>query len=95
MIDDHCTTEWAGKVGEPWADFEHAGIAKIAAEPGHEVYKLTPEQLGRWQKAAEPLVKTWADGVKKAGGDPDAALSELQGLARRSTTRWRSNELLD
>ncbi len=34
VIDDHCTTEWAAKVAGPWADFEHAGIAKIKAEAG-------------------------------------------------------------
>ena len=44
VIDHHCTTEWAEKVASPWADLEHAGHAKLAAEPGHEVYKLTPEQ---------------------------------------------------
>src|SRR5665213_2816559 len=37
-IDDHCTTEWAEKFAGPWADFEHAGIEKIKALPGHEVY---------------------------------------------------------
>jgi hypothetical protein len=31
-----------------------------------------------WKKAAEPLVKTWADGVKKTGTDPDAALADLR-----------------
>ncbi len=35
VIDAHCTTEWAEKVASPWADFEHAGRDKIAAEPGH------------------------------------------------------------
>ena len=44
----------------------------------HEVYKLTPEQTAAWKKAAEPLVKTWGEGVKKNGGDPDAALAELK-----------------
>src|SRR6202165_2595290 len=29
VIDNHCTNEWALKVAAPWADFEHAGIAKI------------------------------------------------------------------
>ena len=57
VIDDHCTTEWAAKVAGPWADFEHAGIAKIKAEAGHEVYPITPEQLAEWRKAAEPLVE--------------------------------------
>ena len=55
VIDDHCTTEWAGKIGGPWADFEHDGIAKIKAEPGQEVYSITDEQLGEWKKSAEPL----------------------------------------
>ena len=40
---------------EPWADFEHAGIEKLKAEPGHEVYPITDEQLNEWKKAAEPV----------------------------------------
>jgi len=76
-IDDHCTNEWALKVAAPWADFEHAGIAKLKAE-GHDVYELTPDQLAQWKKAAEPLHKTWADNVKKTGVDPDAVMKELQ-----------------
>lgn len=78
VIDDHCTNEWAGKVADPWADFEAAGRPKLRAEPGHEVYSLTPEQLAEWHKAAEPLHKTWADNVRKVGVDPDAAMAELQ-----------------
>src|SRR6516225_8258715 len=71
-IDKNCTTEMAGVVGEHWGKFEDAGIDKIKAEEGHEVYKLNPEQTASWKKAAEPLVKTWGDGVKKTGTDPDA-----------------------
>src|SRR5215813_7417122 len=72
-IDDNCSTEAAGRVGEPWGKFEDAGLDKVKAESGHEVYKLTPEQSALWKKAAEPLVKTWADGVKKKDPsiDPD------------------------
>jgi TRAP-type C4-dicarboxylate transport system substrate-binding protein len=77
-IDDHCTNEWAGKVAGPWADFEHAGIAKIKAEPGQEVYTLTPDQIAEWKKAAQPLEQKWADNVKKAGGNPDAIMKELK-----------------
>src|ERR1700756_5306970 len=77
-IDDNCNTEAAGRVGEPWGKFEDAGIDKIKAEPGQEVYKLTPEQTAQWKKAADPLFKTWADGVKKTGIDPNAAMSELK-----------------
>ena len=38
-----------------------------------------PAQLAEWKKAAAPLQKAkWADNVKKAGGDPDAAMKELK-----------------
>jgi TRAP-type C4-dicarboxylate transport system substrate-binding protein len=77
-IDDNCNTEAAGRVGEPWGKFEDAGVDKVKAEEGQEVYKLTPEQTALWKKAAEPLVKTWADGARKAGIDPDAAMTELK-----------------
>ena len=78
VIDDHCTNEWALRVAAPWADYEHAGIGKLKADPAREVYSLTPEQLGEWKKAAEPLEKAWAANVKKAGGDPDAIMKELR-----------------
>lgn len=78
VIDNHCTNEWALKVASPWADFEHNGIAKVKAEEGHEVYDLTAAQLADWKKAAEPLVKTWSDNVKKVGGDADTIMKELK-----------------
>ena len=78
VIDDHCTNEWAGKVAGPWADFEHAGIAKLKADSAHEVYTISDAQLAEWKKAAEPLEKSWADNVKKAGGDPDAIMKDLK-----------------
>ncbi len=78
VIDDHCTNEWALKVAAPWADYENAGIGKLKADAAHEVYPLTPAQLAEWKKAAEPLQKTWADNVKKAGGDPDGIMKELK-----------------
>jgi TRAP-type C4-dicarboxylate transport system substrate-binding protein len=77
-IDDNCNTEAAGRVGGPWGEFEDAGLGKVKAEAGQEVYQLTPEQTAAWKKAAEPLVKSWADGVKKAGVDPDVAMKELR-----------------
>src|SRR6201985_3642539 len=49
-VDDNCNTEAAGRVGEPWGKFEDAGVDKVKAEQGHEVYTLTPEQLGQWKR---------------------------------------------
>jgi TRAP-type C4-dicarboxylate transport system substrate-binding protein len=78
VIDDHCNNEWAGRVAGPWAEFEHAGIAKLKALPDHEVYPLTADQLALWKKAAEPLQSAWAGNVKKVGADPDGAMKELK-----------------
>jgi TRAP-type C4-dicarboxylate transport system substrate-binding protein len=80
VIDDHCNTEWALRVAAPWADFERAGVAKLQADTasGREVYNISDAQLGEWRKAAEPVVKVWADGARKAGVDPDAVLGELK-----------------
>jgi len=77
-IDDNCNTEAAGRVGEPWGKFEDAGVDKVKAEAGQEVYTLTAEQTALWKKAAEPLFKTWAEGAKKRGVDPDSAMAELK-----------------
>src|SRR5690349_11021292 len=77
-IDDHCNSEWAEKIAAPWADFEHAGIAKIKAELGQDVYSITPAQVAEWRKAAAPLEDKWAQGAKKAGIDPAAAMKELK-----------------
>ena len=69
-IDDNCNTEAAGRVGGPWGKFEDAGLDKVKAEPGQEVYQLTGDQLAQWRKAAEPLEKTWADNVRKTASIP-------------------------
>jgi len=87
VIDDHCTTQWAMRAASPWADFEHAGIAKLKAE-GHDVYQLTPAQLDEWKKSAEPVVKTWADAVKKAGSDPDAVLKDFKAVLAKYNSAY-------
>jgi TRAP-type C4-dicarboxylate transport system substrate-binding protein len=86
VIDDHCTTEWAEKVGSAWADFEFAGRAKLAAEPGHTVYKLSPQELDAWRKAIAPTEAEWAAGVTKAGYDPKAVMDSL----KASTAKYKS-----
>jgi TRAP-type C4-dicarboxylate transport system substrate-binding protein len=78
VIDDHCTTDWAAKFADPWGDFEHAGLAKVKALPGREVYQITDAQLDEWKKSAEPLRQVWADNVRKVGGDPDTIMKELK-----------------
>jgi TRAP-type C4-dicarboxylate transport system substrate-binding protein len=77
VIDDHCTNDWAARFASPWADYERAGLEKVKAMSGHEVYTITPAQLEEWRKSAEPLHAKWADGVRAAGGNPDTIKKEL------------------
>ncbi len=83
VIDDHCTPEWASKVTDPWTEFEANGRVKMKALEGHEVYPLTPEQLAEWKKAVKPLHDSWAEAVKKAGGDPAAIDADLQATLKK------------
>ena len=66
-----------------WGKFEDAGIDKVKAEESHEIYKLTPDQTAAWKKAADPLVKTWGEGARKAGIDPEAALADLKASLKK------------
>ena len=88
VIDDHCTPEWAEKVAGPWIDFEAAGRTKMKGLSGHEVYKLTPEQLAEWKKAAEPLTSQWTEAVRKAGVDPDRAMAELKDSLKKNDAAY-------
>jgi TRAP-type C4-dicarboxylate transport system substrate-binding protein len=83
VIDNHCNSEWAAKIGDPWADFESAGRTKLKTMAGHEVYSLTPEQLAEWKKAVEPLHASWIAAVKKVGGDPAAIDADLQAALKK------------
>ena len=79
VIDDHCTTDWAARVADPWADFEQPASTSSRPSPGHEVYPITDEQLKEWKASAEPLRgRSGPTRCKKAGGDPDAVLKELK-----------------
>ncbi|HEX6363173.1 MAG TPA: TRAP transporter substrate-binding protein [Albitalea sp.] len=83
VVDEHCTTEWAERIASPWADFEAAGRAKLGGTAGHEMVKLSPEQLDAWRKAVAPVENTWANDVKKVGADPKQVLDSLrQNLAK-------------
>ena len=77
-IDANCDGAAARRVGSPWADFESSGRDKVKALAGHEVYTISPEQLAEWRKAAAPIEAKWAEGVKKAGADPQVVRDELK-----------------
>ncbi|MCU0897195.1 MAG: TRAP transporter substrate-binding protein [Burkholderiales bacterium] len=78
VIDDHCNSEWAYRVGKEWGDYEAAGRERMKADKSHTVTALSPAELAAWKKSAEPVTATWAAEVSKAGYDPNAVLNELK-----------------
>lgn len=78
VIDDHCNTEMAGKVGAAWGDVEDSGKGKMEKMGGHTITKLTSAQLGAWRAAVEPMASNWASNADKAGVNGKQVLGELK-----------------
>ena len=53
-------------------------VLRLREEPSGRFRIASWSGVGEWRKAAEPVTKVWADGARKAGVDPDAALAELK-----------------
>lgn len=78
VIDDHCSNDWAGKVGAAWGDHEDAGQIALQNTAGHTIVKLTPQQVSAWKKAVEPVVLQWSQDADKAGANAKDVLGELR-----------------
>lgn len=78
VIDGHCNTEWAARVGKDWGGAEDEGRAKLAAASGHTVVSLTPEQIDAWKKAVQPVQDQWIASVGKTGVDGKKVLDDLR-----------------
>ena len=88
VIDDHCTTEWAEKVASPWADWEHGGRDKMAADPATRSTSSRPSRLAAGARRREPLKAKWAAQVK----DADAVFDELQAELKKPRSQLGANE---
>ncbi|HEX7952085.1 MAG TPA: TRAP transporter substrate-binding protein [Burkholderiales bacterium] len=88
VIDNHCTSDWAKKVAEGWATWESEGRTKMMADKGHTVYSLSADDVKAWRASAKPLRDEWAASVKKAGGDPDKAMSGLESTLKKFNSAY-------
>jgi TRAP-type C4-dicarboxylate transport system substrate-binding protein len=88
VMDEHCTPEWSEKVATPWALREEAGRPKMAALSGHEVYKVSADDLAAWKKGAEPIYLRAFDTVKKTGTDPQKALDGLKATLKKHNAAY-------
>jgi TRAP-type C4-dicarboxylate transport system substrate-binding protein len=77
VMDDHCSNEWAAKVGAAWGDAEDAGREKLVAA-GHTIAPMTPAQIENWRKAVAPVYDRWIETAGKTGIDARKALADLR-----------------
>ncbi len=74
VIDDHCSNEWAAKVGADWGNDEDSGEQLMAKLPGHTIVKVSPAELAVWRKAAQPLTAAWLKKPNSSGINTQEAL---------------------
>src|SRR5690606_39116085 len=77
VIDDHCNSEWAGKMPTAWADAEAAGRAKLDELDNQTFYKPTEEEMAQWKEATGFLQGEWSKAVEAKGEDPEAVWNRL------------------
>ncbi len=88
VVDAHCSTEWAEKIGNAWAESDIRGRETLLARQGHTGVQVDAQALALWQAAAQPMFGNWATAVRAAGADPDRLLTDL-----RETIRARGASL--
>jgi TRAP-type C4-dicarboxylate transport system substrate-binding protein len=88
VIDDHCSNEWAGKVGTDWGNDEDSGKDRIEKIPGHTVVKFTPQQVEAWKKAVEPAYDQWIQNTGKGGVNAKAVLDEYRAELKKRNAAY-------
>jgi TRAP-type C4-dicarboxylate transport system substrate-binding protein len=84
IIDDHCTTDWAGKTAGDWMKWEDEGRQKIKAPgSGHTITKLTKDEVEAWRKSAEPVIAKYVADMKAAGHDGEKVIADLKAALKK------------
>lgn len=79
VMDEHCSTEWAGKVAATWSKHEKAGYERFKKREDYTVYALTQEELAAWREASAALRQRWVEEAAAAGADdPEGALARFE-----------------
>ncbi len=88
VIDEHCSNEWATKIGADWGNDEDSGEGLLAKSPGHTIVKVTDAQLNAWRKAAEPLTEQWMQKTNAAGTNAKEALESLRKVLKANNAAY-------
>jgi len=83
IFDATCTPEWAARIYRYWEEQEAGFVTKLLADKDRTIHKVGPEEAALWRKAAEPVMKQWADSVTKRGADPEKVLAHFREELRK------------
>ncbi len=80
VIDDHSGRNIAKWAGQNWIDIEKPGIAAVKKHKKNKFVTLSPAELDKIKKAAEPVIAQWLAEMKKIGADGPAMLADARAL---------------
>ncbi len=88
IFDETCTPEWSKKIYRFWSAKEDASRKKLIADPKHNTYTPTKEDVAKWRASVEPVYKQWRDAVTKAGYNPETVLNELKAELKKDNALY-------
>ncbi|MFD1913528.1 TRAP transporter substrate-binding protein [Halodurantibacterium flavum] len=78
VMNDHCSTEWAGRIVEVWAEEDTVERAVLEEDAAHVFTAPNDAQREEWLAAAEPMIARWRELATAAGIDAEAAEAGIQ-----------------
>ncbi|MFN4098231.1 MAG: TRAP transporter substrate-binding protein DctP, partial [Pararhodobacter sp.] len=78
VMNDHCSSEWAGHLVAHWQDEDTAERAVLEASDAHVFNQPDEATQAEWLAAAEPALERWRTAVTNAGHDAAAVEAAAQ-----------------
>ncbi|MCV0395516.1 MAG: TRAP transporter substrate-binding protein [Rhizobiaceae bacterium] len=84
VIDDHSGQDFSAFAGSTQAGAD-VPSRKIAVDRGNNIITLSPEEVARWEAAAEPVYENWVKEMEGKGIDGQALIDEARELIAKYT----------
>lgn len=88
VIDDHCNSDWAEKVGLGWATVERKGRTKMIDAEDHFVHEASAEEITAWKEAAKPLTEAWKKDAAEKGYEADAIYESFVETLKKNESHY-------
>ncbi|MBR9765259.1 MAG: TRAP transporter substrate-binding protein [Rhodobacteraceae bacterium] len=78
VMEDHCSTDWAGRIVGLWAEEDLKERAVLEEDPAHTFVTPSEEERAAWLAGKEAVTARWREQVAAKGIDADAAEAAMQ-----------------